>query len=170
MERLPKDANSRKIASRARQLVHSAFSADNWEYHEETGVDRGRDCTVELVENEEFRNHKIEGQFKGTTELNVLKNRTTISFPMEVKTINYGLGCANAFLLLLADVNTGIVYYLPIQDYFIANPALFGKLGSQTKMSLHVPVDNVVNADDNDLQEIARSVYVGGPSSALRRA
>ena len=151
-------------------MVHSAFSADNWEYHEETGVDRGRDCTIELIENEEFHNHKIEGQIKGTTALRFINNHTNISFPMAVKNINYGLGCANAFLLLLADVNSGIVYYLPIQDYFIANPDFFDKLDSKSTLNLHVPVDNVVNEDDNDLQEIAKSVYVGGPSNVLRRA
>ena len=32
-----------------------------------TGRDNGLDCTVELVENEEWTNKKIEGQIKGNS-------------------------------------------------------------------------------------------------------
>ena len=47
------------------------------------------------------------------------------------KTINYGLSSPIAFVLFYVDVDHGIVYYLPIQDYFIANPELFDALESK---------------------------------------
>jgi len=59
---------------------------------------------------------------------------------------------------------------LPIQDYFIANPVLFDKLenNSQT-INVHIPYDNIVCEEDFDLQQIAKSVYINGPSRNLRK-
>ena len=42
-----------------------------------TGRDNGLDCTVELVENEEWTNKKIEGQIKGTRSPTTTKKRST---------------------------------------------------------------------------------------------
>lgn len=170
MPKLPKDCSSRVIGAKARQLVHSSFSAERWEYHESTGTDHGLDCIIELVENEVWGNKKIEGQIKGTRSLQKLKGKNTISFPMEVKTINYGLGSSVAFVLFLVDVDEERVYYLPLQDYFISDLSLFNRSESnQDKMSLHIPCDNIVSDNDFELQQIAKSIYVGGPSRNLRK-
>ena len=68
------------------------------------------------------------------------------------------------------DNSNEIVYYLPIQDYFIANPNLFELLNSDQKtINVHIPLDNVVSEDDFDLRQIAKSVYVDGPASSLRK-
>jgi len=89
---------------------------------------------------------------------------------METKTIMYGLGSSSAFVLFYVDNSNEIVYYLPIQDYFIANPNLFELLNSDQKtINVHIPLDNVVSEDDFDLQQIAKSVYVDGPASSLRK-
>ena len=36
-------------------------------------------------------------------------------------------------------------------------------------MIVHIPIDNILSDDDFDLQEIAKSVYVDGPSRNLRK-
>lgn len=123
----PKDCNSRVIGSKARQCVHGAFDAEHWEYHEQTGNDHGIDCILELIEDSEYHNHKIEGQIKGTRVPKEIKD-DCFSFPFDVKTIYYGLSSSNAFVLFLVDVDNKIVYYLPIQEYFIAHPDLFDRI------------------------------------------
>ncbi len=166
----PKDWAGRRIGAEARKLVHSAFSTERWEYHEETGQDVGRDCTIELVENDEWTNKKIEGQIKGTTIAKTVNNGRAYSFSIELKTIKYALGSSSAFVLFFVPIETGKVYYLPIQDYFIADPALFEKLeGNQKTLNVHIPIENIVSEDDYDLQQIAKSVYVGGPARDLHK-
>ena len=170
MPKLPKDCSPRVIGTKARQLVHSSFNAERWEYHEITGTDHGLDCIIELVENEQWGNKKIEGQIKGTRKLQKLKNKNVFSFPLDVKTINYGLGSSVAFVIFLVDVDEERVYYLPLQDYFISDLSLFDRSESdQDKMNLHIPCDNIVSDDDFELQQIAKSIYVDGPSINLRK-
>ena len=170
MESAPKDCNQRIIGSKARGIVHYKFPKEHWEYHECTGTDHGTDCIIELIENEEFINKKIEGQIKGCNCPQKMKRENAFSFPMEVKTIKYGLGSSSAFILFYVDNSNEIVYYLPIQDYFIANPNLFELLNSDQKtINVHIPLDNVVSEDDFDLQQIAKSVYIDGPASSLRK-
>lgn len=170
MAKLPKDSPARVIGAEARKLVHYKFPSVRWEFHEITGQDNGLDCTVELVENEAFVNKKIEGQIKGTQNPTKLKNKNAFSFPLDVKTINYGLSSAIAYVLFFVTVEDETVYYLPIQDYFIANPSMFDSLESNSKtVNVHIPCDNIVSDNDFDLQQIAKSIYVGGPSRNLRK-
>lgn len=170
MTKLPKDCPARVIGSEARKLVHYKFPSINWEYHEFTGKDSGIDCIVELIENEKYVNKKIEGQIKGKRKLIPLKTEEVFSFSLEVRTINYGLSSSTAFVLFLVDVETEMVYYLPIQDYFIANPELFAKLDTeQEKLSIHIPLENIVDEEDFELQQIAKSIYIDGPSITLKR-
>lgn len=170
MPRTPIDCEPRKTSSKARAIVHYKLNAEHWDYREETGNDYGRDCVIELSENDCWNNHKIEGQIKGTRSPEILKREKCFSFPLEVKTINYALNARGAFVLFYVDVENEVVYYLPIQDYFIANKTLFDKLDTgQERMSVHIPIDNILSDDDFDLQEIAKSVYVDGPSRNLRK-
>ena len=67
---------------------------------------------IELVENEEWHNKKIEGQIKGTRKPTYLQKGDVISFPIDVKTVNYGLGSNVAYVLFVADVDEEKVYYL----------------------------------------------------------
>lgn len=170
MAKLPKDCSGRKIGARARQLVHCAFDVNHWEYHECTGTDHGIDCIIELIENEEWHNKKIEGQIKGTQKPMLLKNENAFSFPLDIKTANYGLGSSIAFVIFFVDVDEERVYYLPLQDYFIANPTEFDRLEKNKEtINIHIPICNVVNDSDFELQQIAKSVYIDGPTRKLKR-
>lgn len=140
-----------------------------WEWHEITGTDHGIDILIELVEDEMFLNKKIEGQIKGRSSLKVLKNGE-ISFDLDVKTVNYALSSSNAFVLFLVNTTEETIYYLPIQDYFIANPKLFDKAeNNDCTVNLHIAPDNILSENDIDLREIAKSVYIDGPSKKLRK-
>ena len=167
----PKDDNSRAAGSRAKAIAHYRFNADHWEYRDSTGVDVGIDCCFELTENDEWTGNTIECQVKGRTRPDYNATNTFISLEMRVSTINYALSKASAVLVLLVDLKTETVFYLPIQEYFIANPSLFNKLqGRQQMITLRIPTDNVVTDEDIDLQEIAKSRYTGGPTSNLHKA
>ena len=168
---LPKDCVSRVIGAEARKLVHYKFPSVHWEYHEATGRDNGLDCLIELVENEEWANKKIEGQIKGTRSPNLLKSsQNEFSFNIDIKTEKYGLGSSCAFLVFYVDVENEIVYYLPLQDYFISHPELFDKLdANKSTISLRVSRNNIVSENDEDLQAIAKKVYIDGPSRKLRQ-
>lgn len=170
MSRFPKDCSQRRIGEEARSLVHYKLPKNHWEFHEYTGTDHGVDCVIELVENEEYHNHKFEGQIKGSIKPKYLQNENAISFPMDTKTINYGLSSRIAFVLLFVDIETEIVYYIPIQDYFISKPSLFDKLTTEQKtINIHIPCDNTISKDDFDLIQVAKSVYINGPSRDLKR-
>lgn len=170
MSKLPRDCTERVIGAEARKMVHFQFPSEHWEYHEETGRDTGRDCVIELVENDQFINKKIEGQIKGTRKPKILDGGSFFTFPLDIKTINYGLSSSAAFVLFYVLVDEGTVYYLPIQDYFIANPDLFDRLQRNEKtMNVHIPLDNIVSDNDFELQQIAKSIYVGGPSRSLHK-
>lgn len=170
MSDLPKDCHARVIGAEAWKLVHYKFPSKNWEYHEQTGRDNGLDCVIELVENEEWNNKKIEGQIKGTMNPNLLKDDKSFSCEISTKTVLYGLSSSIAFVIFYVDVKNESVYYLPLQDYFISNPKNYEKLEkNRQNISIHIPIDNIVSNDDFDLQQIAKSTYVDGPSRKLRK-
>ncbi len=114
------DSEKRRIGSKARAIVHYKLNAEHWDYCEETSNDYGRDCIIELSEDDCWNNHKIEGQIKETHTPKRLKNEKYFSFPLEIKTINYALGTPSAFVLFYVDIGNEAVYYLLIQDYFIS--------------------------------------------------
>ena len=170
MGTFPKNCEGRVIGSTAKGIFHYQLPKKRWEYHESTGADNGTDCVIELIENDEFHNHKIECQIKGTTNATQLKREPVFSFPLEIKTINYALSSSTGFVLFYVDVKNEIVYYLPIQDYFISNKELYDVLNSdQEKLSVHIPADNILSEDDFDLQQISKSIYIDGPSKNLYR-
>ena len=108
MPRMPIDTPQRKIASKACAIVHYTLDAEHWLYREETNVDVGRDCVLELSLNDTWNNDKIEGQIKGTKKIKELANGN-ISFQIDTKTVNYALGSGNSFVLFLVDVETNII-------------------------------------------------------------
>lgn len=170
MARFPIDTEQRRIGSRACAILHYRLNSDHWIYREETEIDVGRDCVIELSENDRWYNYKIEGQIKGTKRAMPLKRENAFSFPIETKTIMYALNSHQPFVLFYVDIHCETVYYLPIQDYFIANTAFFDKLDSAgDTLSLHIPCDNILNDQDEDLQQIAKSQYTGGPGISLRK-
>lgn len=154
----PKDCEARKIGSKAKVIVYYSFNTEHWDVKEQTGSDVGIDCIAELSENDEWHNRKLECQIKGRTYLNILQNGD-ISFPMDVKTINYALSSSIPFILIVVDVNEKIPYYLPIQKYFIENPNEIKKLNNSVTINVHLNRDKVVNNFDFELQKLTHSTY-----------
>jgi hypothetical protein len=146
-------------------VVHFVLDADHWDYKEETGNDYGRDCIVELSENDEWNNHKIEGQIKGTSSPAIVGDE--ISFPMPVRTIEYALGTPNAFILFVADTNSNVAYYQCVQQYFIDHKELKDKLDQKT-INIRIPRSQVLPENDNQLQHWARTIFVNGPGDSLQ--
>lgn len=165
----PIDTKGRKIGSRGRQLLHASINVEHWEYKEETGNDVGRDCILELSEHDQWLNHKVEGQIKATTKPDFIFGKQFLSISIEVKTLRYALGSPIAFVLFVVDVNTKKIYYICLQDYFIADKSLMKKLDTEQKThNVRVPVNNVLNDNDEHLQELARRTYLGSISNNLR--
>lgn len=55
---------------------------------------------------------------------------------------------------------TAIAYYLPLQDYFIANRDKYEKLKVNTStISVRIPTRNTVSYADDDLVVVAKSCY-----------
>lgn len=176
MARFPIDTEERKTGSRACAIVHYQLNSDHWVYREDTEIDVGRDCIIELSENDRWQNHKIECQIKGVRSVSrlnkmKLKKENAYSFPLEKKTIMYALNSNTAFVLFFVDINSETAYYLAIQDYFIANKNLFEKLNSSEDgtINVHISLNCVLSYSDQDLQDIAKSVYVDGPGSELKK-
>ncbi|MCD8371844.1 MAG: DUF4365 domain-containing protein [Clostridia bacterium] len=156
----PKDNEQRKKGTRARALLPAMFDVSHWEYHEITGTDHGTDVLFEYIENDEFHGDKLEGQIKGRSGLKV--GEKGIPFKADIKTLNYGLACKNAYVIFLVDLDTEEdAYYLPIQDYFIANPSYYDKM-QQNKgtYTFYFSEKNRVSFDDFELCEIAKSAYI----------
>ena len=164
----PKDDEKRKTGSRGRAIVHFQIDSEHWDYREETGNDYGRDCIIELSENDEWHNHKVEGQIKGTGSIKKIDDGAYISFPMPVRTIEYALGTPTAFVLFVADTKTNDVYYQCVQDYFIENKKLFERL-EQGTINIRIPVSQNLVLGDDTLQELARVTFVDGPGQSLKR-
>lgn len=164
----PKDDKPRRIGSRGRAIVHFQINSDHWDYREETGNDYGRDCVIELSENDEWHNHKVEGQIKGTGIIKKIDEGSYISFPMPVHTIEYALGTSTAFVLFVADTETNDVYYQCIQDYFINNKKMFEKL-EQGTINIRIPVSQNLAVGDDVLQELAKVTFIDGPGQKLKR-
>lgn len=161
----PKDSTKRKTGSKGRAIVHFKLDANHWDYREETGNDYGRDCTVELSENNEWKNHKIEGQIKGTAS--PIRVGNDISFPMPVKTIEYALGTSTSFILFVANTESNEVYYQCIQQYFIDHKELFDKLDQKT-INIRIPVSQNLSNGDMLLQNWARVTFIDGPGKSLK--
>ena len=156
--RYPKDCEERRIGSKAKICAMSAFNVEHWEVREQTGQDYGVDLIAELSENDEWHNRKLECQIKGTTSIKLLGNGM-ITYPLDVKTINYALSSSVPFILILVDVNKLISYYLPIQKFFIDNLDFENKLNNITSISVHINPKNIISYDDYQLRELTHHVY-----------
>ncbi len=167
--KLPKDCSARAVATRARSIVPYKLNSEKWEWHEQTGTDHGTDMIIELVEDTEFPNRKIEAQIKGRTGINTLKNGD-MYFDLDVKTVNYALNSSNAFVLFLVDIISETVYYLPIQDYFIVNPdKLTAADKNQSTIRLHISRGRILCSDSEELCDLAKATYIGGRERRLRK-
>lgn len=177
MPTLPKDSNSRRTDERARAIVHYQINADRWIYREETGTDVGIDCRLELSEDDEFHANRVEVQIKGTKVIENyrLKHSEVYSYPVDLKTINYGLSCSSPFAFFLVDVVQEKVYVVPLQTKFIETPDMNKRVvdasqNKQTKFSLHFPVSQVLPGFEEELVHFSKMSFVGAPGEELRVA
>ena len=164
--RYPKDCETRRIGSLARNIVFMSFDAAHWDVKEQTGNDVGIDCIAELSENDEWHNRKLECQIKGTKQINYLKTGL-ISYSLNIHTINYALSSTVPFVLLLVDVTNKETYFLPIQRYFIENSKLISFLENKCSINVHLNPINKVNKDDVGLQKLAHCCYIRRGNSLL---
>ena len=157
----PKDSNSRIVATEARKLFPNHLNSKYWEHHEQTGSDHGTDMVIEFIEHNEFNNNKIECQIKGTEHIELYSKRNYISYPLDVKTINYGLNCNNAFVLILVDTSNDVVYFVVLQDFFMKHKDLLKKmLKNKTTFSVQISYDDILTKDDDTkLRQIAKETY-----------
>lgn len=166
MPRMPIDTPQRKVGSKACAIVHYMLDANHWLYREETNIDVGRDCVIELSVDNRWNNDKIEGQIKGTQKIKELSSGN-ISFSIDTKTINYAICSGNSFVLFLVDVENEKVYYVALQEYYIANGIPDDKLEKQETINIHISPNHCLNEGDDDLQEIAKSRYSFTPPKNL---
>ena len=159
MARFPVDSLSRKIGSRARAIVHYSLDSDCWEYREYTGADVGTDCQIETPEGGSWMNLTIDCQIKGTSRPKRRK-RDYLSFSLDVKTISYALCDSRPYVLFLVDINSEIVYFLPIQDYFTDNAGLLEKLETNKEtIDVRIPIENTVKLKEDQLIELAHCSF-----------
>lgn len=160
IELYPKDTPARKIGSKASSIVHYKFNTEHWIYRPESGLDYGRDCTLELIENETWRNHKLECQIKGTLQPKFILNEKFISQNLEFKTLMYAFGSNISFVLLVVDVNTEIIYYQCLQDYYQQHKEeIDNKLKKNGSINIRIPIENVTIENDIDLQNLAKKKW-----------
>ena len=158
-ERKPRDCSPRIVSNRARSIVPYRLNSSTWEWHEQTGTDHGTDMILELVEDGLYSNRKVEVQIKGTQNLELI-NDNLIVYDFDVKTVNYALGTANAFVLFLVDIVEEVVYYLAIQEYFMRNPQKMNAAKSNnSSVRIQIPVTNTINENTVELCELARRTY-----------
>lgn len=158
----PQDSPQRKIGTRARALVPSKLNADHWDYHEQTGSDVGCDLILELSENDNFINKKIECQIKGTATPKMVGNGQFISFDFPVITANYALNGYCPFVLFVVDIKKEVVYWQSIKDY-AEKQADFKARAKNNKesVSVRIPITNILSVEnDSQLCDLARRGYL----------
>ena len=145
----PKDSETRKVGSKGRQIVHSAFDAERWEYRELTGVDVGTDAEIEYSHDGEFRNEKFICQIKTTKNINTLKSGLHIAFgSFPVKTYRYALNLMVPFYFLLVDVLNEKVYFLRISKDLLPRCCISE---NHRTLTLHIPIVNCVQTNEEKL-------------------
>ncbi|MBQ6567700.1 MAG: DUF4365 domain-containing protein [Treponema sp.] len=158
----PKDSDVRKNSSKARSLVPPNMVLDHWEFHDVTGHYAGCNLILELIEDGEFRNKKVECQARGTSSPVFICGDKYLSFDFSVKTANYALSGGLPFVLFVVDFNTKRVYWLSIKDYAKEQKdfELRSKKNKNT-VSVRIPITNTLSVDnDSKLCELAKNGHL----------
>ena len=160
--RFPQDSSQRKIGTRARALVPSKLNPEHWEYHEQTGSDVGCDLIIELSENNEFKNKKIECQIKGTKSPKIINNGKSLSFDFPVITANYALTGYCPFVLFVVDTVKGIVYWESIKDYAEKRADFKNRVEKNKEtVSVRIPITNILTLEnDSYLCNLAKNGHL----------
>ena len=152
------DSEEAKKERKSFQILFSKLDAEHWVWNSKDTFDHGVDYGFEYIENNEYKGYRIISQIKSSSKL-VIKNGS-IPFDFPVKTASYAIGSAQPYIFFLVDLNSETVYYLPLQDYFIANEnKLLDTMTNTSTVRVFVPIDNIVSYEDADLIEVAKSQY-----------
>lgn len=154
---LPKEGSYSSVGRRARKEAVYSFDEKFWEFRELTGQDAGLDMEFELILDGVYTHDKLVTQIKGRTDASYLDNGM-ISFPLDVKTIEYALKSPYSFLLLLYEVRTEELFFICIQDYFYENINLLNRLRKNlSTVSIQLDPKNTVSDINNQvLIELAK--------------
>ena len=162
----PKDTYEKRNERKTFQIFLPLLNPDCWEHLGSDHNDHGVDHAFEYIEKGEYRGYRILSQLKSRTNPEVRDGKIVFDFP--VKTANYAVGCAQPFLFFFVNLTTREAYYLPLQDYFIANKDKMNALEKNTgTVRVFVPLDNKV--EDDELHEIAKSQYTLDDENRLRK-
>ena len=162
----PKDTEEKLKERESFQIFFSLLDVMKWEYLGSDHNDHGVDYSFEYIEDGEYKGFRLLSQLKSSKKIEVRGNEIVFDFP--VKTANYAIGCPQPFVFFLVDLTNSQVYYLPLQDYFIANKEKMEALdNNKTSIRVFIPLNNTI--DDKELKEIAKSQYTFDEEQGLRK-
>lgn len=160
MKQLPKDKESHAINRQGLGIVDNAFSiTGNWQYLPAVGSNVGIDCQLKLIENEEHTGFTFNVHVQSTRTIERLRNKRSKDFSVKiaVSTVNCLMNSADVCLLLLVNVLTSDVYFLPIRQYVEKNPDIKKKLSTeQETVNVRVPAENLVSERMEELQALVK--------------
>lgn len=165
--RYPQDTIEKLKERESFQIFFSLIDVKTWEYIGSDHNDHGVDYSFEYIEEKQYKGYRILAQLKSSNQdLKINNNKICFDFP--VKTANYAVTCAQPFIFFFVDLKNRMVYYLPIQDYFIANPSKMEKLEKNTEsIRLFIPLENTI--DNENLKEVAKAQYSFDEEKGLRK-
>lgn len=162
----PKDSEEKLKERESFQIFFSLLDMKTWEYLGSDHNDHGVDYTFEYIEDSEYKGFRILAQLKSRTA--PIFQGTEIVFDFPVKTANYAISCPQPFVFFLIDLTERKAYYLPLQDYFIANQDKMEALENNKKsIRVFLPMDNTL--DDEELKVVAKSQYTFDEENGLRK-
>ena len=162
----PKDTEEKLKERESFQIFFSLLDMKSWEYLGSDHNDHGVDYSFEYIEDGEYKGFRILSQLKSSTKIELRDNDIVFDFP--VKTANYAIGCPQPFIFFLVDLTNRQAYYLPMQDYFIANKDKMEALEKNKKsIRVFVSLDNKI--EDEELKQVAKSQYTFDEEQGLRK-
>lgn len=162
----PKDTEEKYKERKSFQILLSLLDMKTWDFIGFDKNDHGVDCSFEYIENNEYHGFRILGQLKSSSNLRVVDSRIVFDFP--VGTANYAIGCSQPFLFFLVDLSNREAFYLPLQDFFIANPDKMIAL-NKNESTIRVFIPNKNKVGDERIREIAKCQYSLDEKNGLRR-
>ena len=160
------DTEENRKERRSYQVLFGLMNTDIWSFLGRDNHDHGVDYSFEFIENGEFKGYRILAQIKGSKVPKIRNSQVVFDLP--VKTANYAVGSSQPFILFFVDLLTKCAYYLPLQDYFIANSDKMKSLEKNTStIRVFIPLDNTI--DDPELIAIAKSQYSFDEEHGLRK-
>jgi len=152
----PKDTPEKSKERESFSIFFPMLDSDCWEQEGQDSNDHGVDHTFEYIEDGEYKGYRILAQVKGRTEPEIKDDYIVFDFP--VKTANYAIGCSQPFVFIFVDLTNETAYYLPLQDYFIANPEKMEALEqNKSTVRVFVPLGNTIESEE--LKNVAEAQY-----------